>query len=71
VVFGLAAVFAASAAAFTVLKFVGAAYLAYLAWQAWRAPVDTALRPADEAGSAGRAVRRLYLRGVVMYLTNP
>jgi threonine/homoserine/homoserine lactone efflux protein len=38
VALGLAAVFAASAAAFTVLKFVGAAYLAYLAWQAYRAP---------------------------------
>jgi threonine/homoserine/homoserine lactone efflux protein len=67
VVFGLAAVFAASAAAFTLLKFVGAAYLAYLAWQAWRAPADTVLRPAGETGSA----RRLYLRGVVMNLTNP
>jgi threonine/homoserine/homoserine lactone efflux protein len=70
VVFGLAAVFAASAAAFTVLKFVGAAYLAYLAWQAWRAPAETDLRPAGEAG-ASRAGRRLYLRGVVMNLTNP
>jgi threonine/homoserine/homoserine lactone efflux protein len=67
VVFGLAAVFAASAAAFRVLKFAGAAYLAYLAWQAWRAPVETALRPVSEVGSAWR----LYLRGVVMNLTNP
>src|SRR5574337_1879284 len=35
---GLAAVFAASATAFTLLKFVGAAYLAWLAWQALTAP---------------------------------
>ena len=33
VALGLAAVFAASAMAFTVLKYCGAAYLAYLAWQ--------------------------------------
>ncbi|MFZ6693790.1 LysE family translocator [Undibacterium sp. SXout20W] len=64
---GLAAVFAASAMAFLVLKLFGAAYLAYLAWGAWRAPVsaDTSinaspLRPRD-----------LYLRGIIMNLTNP
>lgn len=34
VALGLAAVFAASALAFTLLKFVGAAYLAWLAWGA-------------------------------------
>jgi threonine/homoserine/homoserine lactone efflux protein len=67
VAFGLAAVFAASAAAFTVLKYAGAAYLAWLAWGAWRAPAGVAAaagRPPEPAG-------RLYLRGVVMNLTNP
>ncbi|AOB29535.1 threonine transporter RhtB [Bordetella sp. H567] len=64
---GLAAVFAASPLAFTVLKWAGAAYLAYLAWQAFRAP----------AGAAGRATpprmkpAALYARGIVMNLTNP
>ena len=65
--FGLAAVFAASAAAFTVLKVLGAAYLAWLAWGAWRAPAGAsaaARRPPEAAG-------RLYARGVVMNLTNP
>jgi threonine/homoserine/homoserine lactone efflux protein len=64
---GLAAVFAASPMAFTVLKLAGAAYLAYLAWQAFRAPVqaeDSAAAPRLRPGT-------LYLRGIVMNLTNP
>ncbi len=64
---GLAAVFAASATAFTILKFAGAAYLAWLAWQAWRAPVGTA---ATDRVAAVRA-SRLYVRGIVMNISNP
>ena len=72
VALGLAAVFAASAVAFTVLKFCGAAYLAYLAWQALRAPAAVASEvptnaPVAQAPSLGRMVGR----GVVMNLTNP
>jgi threonine/homoserine/homoserine lactone efflux protein len=67
VAFGLAAVFAASAAAFQVLKVVGAAYLAYLAWQAYRAPAGGAAEAQRAADSAGR----LYARGILMNLTNP
>lgn len=64
---GLAAVIAASATAFAVLKALGAAYLLYLAWQAWRAPADTAaLRTA-----APESAWALFRRGVVMNLTNP
>lgn len=67
VALGLAAVFAASATAFTVLKFAGAAYLAYLAWQAFRAPVgDGASQTAESISTA-----RMYSRGVIMNLTNP
>src|SRR5574343_1498755 len=40
IAFGLAAVFAASATAFTVLKLVGAAYLLYMAYGAFNAPAD-------------------------------
>jgi threonine/homoserine/homoserine lactone efflux protein len=66
---GLAAVFAASPIAFTVLKFIGAAYLLYLAWGAWRAP-------ATQIGDAAprvpaRSARWLFIRGIVMNLTNP
>ena len=77
VALGLAAVFAASAVAFTVLKFCGAAYLAYLAWGALRAPASVP----EEAPATGAAMApgarvpggalRMVGRGVVMNLTNP
>ena len=67
VTFGLAAVFAASAAAFTILKFLGAGYMAYLAWQAYRAPAGLEMKQQRTTGSAWR----LYVRGIVMNLTNP
>lgn len=67
VAFGLAAVFRASAVAFAALKFAGAAYLAYLAWQAFRSPV--ARGSAEPAGRPG--VSRLYVRGIIMNVTNP
>ncbi|MBC3884448.1 LysE family translocator [Undibacterium griseum] len=65
---GLAAVFAASATAFIVMKFIGAAYLLYLAYQAFRAPVSNA---DDSQGAVRLQARELYLRGIVMNLTNP
>lgn len=72
VALGLAAVFAASAVAFTLLKWCGAAYLAYLAWGALRAPaaVASGAAPAAAAGTAPSA-RRMVVRGMVMNLTNP
>jgi len=67
VAFGVAALFAASAMAFTVLKIVGAAYLLYLAFGAFRAGGS-----ADgQATSMSGSFRALYLRGVVMNITNP
>jgi threonine/homoserine/homoserine lactone efflux protein len=72
VALGLAAVFAASAMAFTVLKYCGAAYLAYLAWQALRAPAATAQEPASAPGNpGGPGLGRMVGRGMVMNLTNP
>lgn len=67
VALGLAALFAASAAAFTVLKLLGAAYLVYLAWQAFRAPVNAQSAQTVEPMRAGR----MYARGILMNLTNP
>ena len=78
VALGLAAVFAASSVAFTVLKWCGAAYLAYLAWGAWRASVSSA-NGDDKPGSSGanhqqassQELVAMVRRGVVMNLTNP
>ena len=64
---GLAAVFAASEAAFTTLKLAGAAYLLYLAWGAWRAPVSSGAQARSPQLSYGA----LYRRGIFMNLTNP
>lgn len=64
---GLAALLATSEAAYTALKTVGAAYLLWLAWRAFRVPADA---PADSAASV-IGQRGLYLRGVVMNVTNP
>lgn len=72
VALGLAAVFSASAMAFTALKWCGAIYLAYLAWQAWRAPagrIDASAQP--QRPMQGRALWRMAGRGVVMNLSNP
>lgn len=67
VVIGVAALVQESPLAFNLLKLAGAAYLLWLAWGAWRAPVGEG-GPA-EVPAASPA--RLWLRGVVMNLTNP
>jgi threonine/homoserine/homoserine lactone efflux protein len=67
VTLGLAAVFAASPAAFNVLKFVGSGYLVYLAWQALRAPAASPL--AHERVKP--TLMRSYVKGIVLNLTNP
>lgn len=67
VALGVAAVFQASAVAFSLLKFIGAAYLLYLAWHSFMAGADTGDGP--QPARAGFA--RLYRRGIVMNITNP
>lgn len=69
VALGLAAVLAASATAFTALRWLGAAYLLYLAWGAWHAPA--ALQAHTGTAAAATPLPRLVLRGLVMNLTNP
>ncbi len=67
VAFGLAAIVHSSAMAFTLLKFMGAAYLLYLALQALRAAASTGQQEHVQPLSRGN----LYRRGIVMNLTNP
>ena len=64
---GVAAIFATSTLAFTVLKIVGAGYLIYLAWGAFR----TGGAVQTEGDTAPIAGRNLYVRGVIMNITNP
>ncbi|MDY6849166.1 MAG: LysE family translocator [Geoalkalibacter sp.] len=67
VALGVAVIFQVSAAAFTALKLVGAAYLVYLGWQAFRA----ASAPISMAGNAVPKGFKLYRRGIIMNVTNP
>ena len=76
VALGVAAVFQASALAFTALKTVGACYLLWLAWLSFRAGATRAAPAGDgetpgplRQGFPGHAA--LYRRGVVMNVTNP
>ena len=66
VTFGVAAIFLASASAFTILKIIGAGYLVYLAWCAFRAkPIPV------EGEGLGLSSGKLYSRGMVMNISNP
>ena len=80
---GVSALIAASPVAFFVLQCCGAAYLLYLAYKSFQvragvvkldagADAGSEMR-ADNAGGggAGLSFRRLYLRGIIMNLTNP
>ncbi|MDF7808310.1 LysE family translocator [Pontiellaceae bacterium B12219] len=67
VAFGIAVIFQTSETAFSVLKYIGSAYLFYLAWKAFRAKGQ-----AIEADGEGRIkLRKLYVRGIIMNVTNP
>ncbi len=67
VALGVAALLAASPALFRLIQWLGVAYLLYLAWQSWFAVVSDA----NAARQPKLTPVRLYLRGVVMNLTNP
>ncbi len=67
VAFGIAVIFSTSVVAFNILKMVGAMYLFYLAWQAFRAGAKNidGIEPVEISWKV------LYLRGVIMNVTNP
>jgi threonine/homoserine/homoserine lactone efflux protein len=64
---GLAVLFAWSAAAFTVVKLAGAAWLLWMGWQLLRAPATTAELPAVPQLPASRVLRD----GLLVALLNP
>ena len=68
-VLGFGAVLAASAEAFTILKWVGAAYLVYLGVKLWRAPA-IAFEASAMLGKA-RGIRRAILESYWVTLLNP
>lgn len=67
VALGVAAIFLVSTTAFGVLKLAGAAWLVWLAIQAWRA--SGALQKRGQ--TLALTPVQLYMRGIVMNLTNP
>ena len=67
VALGVAVIFQTSALAFNALKVVGAIYLLYLAWQAFHATASEIDGDIENSSSW----RKLYLRGVIMNITNP
>lgn len=67
VALGVAAIFMVSATAFLVLKLAGAGYLLWLAWQSWRAGAGSVRGEQTSVLS----MRQLYLRGILMNLSNP
>jgi len=64
---GVAALVKTSALAFSLLKYLGAAYLLYLAYGAFRAGGSGG----DERRVDGLSHRKLYRRGIIMNVTNP
>ncbi|MGB0085784.1 MAG: LysE family transporter [Rhodomicrobiaceae bacterium] len=68
VAFGLAAVLAVSAAAFTVVKIIGAAYLVYLGAKLWR---DGKAISLDGGASRPMSGARLFRQAFFVSVTNP
>ncbi|WP_396329461.1 LysE family translocator [Burkholderia anthina] len=69
--FGLTALLAASAAAFTVIKLVGAAYLIYLGVRMLVTKQAAASANADAQATAAKPLRQLFMQGFWTNVLNP
>ena len=72
-VLGVSALIAASPTAFFVIQCLGAAYLLYLAYKSFQVRAGMVKLDAggESAQSKDLSLKRLYLRGIIMNLTNP
>ena len=66
---GLSAILAASAVAFSTVKYIGAAYLVWLGIQALRSRGDTHLSP--KSNSTSNEAAKIYRQGVMVATLNP
>ncbi|WP_019171071.1 LysE family translocator [Pseudaminobacter salicylatoxidans] len=68
---GLGALLAASEQAFTVMKWIGAAYLVYLGIRVWRAPAPTLAAASLEREMPEAGPIQLFSQGFLVAVTNP
>src|SRR5215218_6287591 len=63
---GMGALLAASERAFTIAKWIGAAYLVYLGVRVWRSPAPVVARAAQEVGSREARPLRMFRQGFLV-----
>ncbi|SMH56267.1 LysE family translocator [Azospirillum agricola] len=68
---GMGALLAASETAFTIAKWIGAAYLVYLGIRLWRAPGATVSADADAGTARHASPLRLFAQGFLVAASNP
>ncbi|TKT80346.1 LysE family translocator [Aquamicrobium sp. LC103] len=68
---GISAILASYAQAITLIKIAGGFYLLYLAWKSAKAAMRSAAPATGPTAPAAKSLRKLYLGGLLLHLTNP